>query len=82
MEVSTLKVACEKLAVTIPVYSLHVFFFCFLDAAQVASKLWRRVGRNMDLLAKERSKKVTKMRKAGRAGDIADEEPDLVEVWG
>lgn len=38
------------------------------------------MGRNMDLLAKERVKKLIKMRKAGRAADIDDEEPDLVEV--
>lgn len=47
---------------------------------QTASKLWRRVGRNMDLLARERAEKLRKMRKAGRAADIDDEEPDLVEV--
>lgn len=47
---------------------------------KVATKLWRRVGRNSDLLAKERAEKIMKMRKVGRAGDIEDENPDLVEV--
>lgn len=47
---------------------------------QTATKLWRRVGRNMDLLTRERAEKIRKMRKVGRGGDIEDEDPDLVEV--
>lgn len=34
----------------------------------------------MDLLTKERAKKLKKMRKTGRAAEIDEEEPDLVEV--
>ena len=47
---------------------------------QAATKLWRRVGRNSDLLTRERADKLKKMRKVGRAADIDDENPDLVDV--
>ncbi|CAM9682798.1 unnamed protein product, partial [Ectocarpus sp. 8 AP-2014] len=48
---------------------------------KVATKLWRRVGRNSDLLTRERADKLKKMRKVGRAADIDDENPDLVEAF-
>lgn len=46
----------------------------------MATKLWRRVGRNTDLLSKLRAEKLLKMRRAGRGADFDDEDPDLVEV--
>jgi hypothetical protein len=52
------------------VRSLRVVF-----AWQAARKLWRRVGRNMDLVNKLR---VEKMRKMRRPADLA--EADMVEV--
>ncbi|CAM9293643.1 unnamed protein product [Pylaiella littoralis] len=48
---------------------------------KAATKLWRRVGRNSDLLTRERAEKLKKMRKAGRAAEIDDENPDLVEAF-
>jgi hypothetical protein len=42
---------------------------------QVARQLWRRVGRNMDLVQKLRLKKMKKMRNPMDIGDA-----DLVEV--
>lgn len=46
----------------------------------MATKLWRRVGRNTDLLSKQRAEKLLKMRRVGRGADFDDEDPDLVEV--
>ncbi|CAM9111146.1 unnamed protein product [Choristocarpus tenellus] len=43
--------------------------------------LWRRVGRNMDLLLKERTRKLKKLRRAGRGVELDMEEPDLVEAF-
>eukprot|EP00752_Nemacystus_decipiens_P001585 g1546.t1 len=48
---------------------------------KAATKLWRRVGRNSDLLTRERAEKLKKMRKVGRAADIDDENPDLVDAF-